>query len=112
VVGIVVSLVLIVGLVLGRGTVVDRVDQLAARVDDGLAKASPVLETASTRVSEVSARVGELVLAAEARAADPGPAAEKVQALLEKANELSDRYLALRASYAEARDRIANALAC
>ncbi len=104
VVGIIVCFALIAGVVLGRGWAVGRVDELAGKVDDGLAKGVPLLETASTKVAGVSARVGLVVDAAEARAADPGPAPALVETLQLAMGGITERYLELRTAYADAHE--------
>jgi hypothetical protein len=110
VVGIVVCLALIVGVILLRGWAIDRVDGIAGKVDAGIAKGVPLIDAASTRVTEVSARVGLVANAAAARAADPGPAPVLVQTLQSAIASASDRYLALRAGYADARETVVSAL--
>lgn len=110
VVGIVACLLLVVGVILARGWAIDRVDAIAGRVDAGIAKGIPLLATASTKVADVSARVSLVVDAAEARAADPGPAPALVQTLQLAMAGVSDRYLDLRATYADARETVVSAL--
>jgi hypothetical protein len=109
-VGIVVSLVLVVVVILGRGWAVDRVDEVALKIDDGLAKGVPLLDTASEKVSTVAGRVGVVVDALEAEAADPGPVPALLQNLVAKANDVSDKYLELRATYTDARTKLAGVL--
>lgn len=110
VVGIVVSLVMIVVVILGRGWAVDRVDQVALRIDDGLAKGVPLLDTASQKISNVAGRVGVVVGVLETQAADPGPVPALLQDLVAKANDVSDQYLELRATYTDARAKLAGVL--
>jgi hypothetical protein len=109
-VGIVVSLVLIVGVLLGRGWLVGKVDDVAATIDGGLARAVPLLDKASARVSEVSGRVGSVADAANALAANPNPAPGLSEALAAQMAPISDRYLALRSSYTDVRTTVGSAV--
>jgi hypothetical protein len=109
-VGIVVSLLLVVVVILGRGWLVDKVDEVALKIDDGLAKGVPLLDTASEKVSNVAGKVGVVVDALEAEAADPGPVPALLQNLVTKANDVSDQYLELRATYTDARTKLAGVL--
>jgi methyl-accepting chemotaxis protein len=109
VVGIVVCLVLAATLLLVRGRLVDRVGALGARVDSAITSAVPLLDRAQSRVDQLSAGVGEVATAAQARAEQPGQVTTTIQALLDRAATLSQRYLELRESYAEARDRVSRA---
>lgn len=109
-VGIVVSLVLVVVVILGRGWAIDRVDAVGLRIDNGLAKGVPLLDTASQKVSNVAGRVGVVVDALEAEAANPGPIPALLQNLVTKANDVSERYLELRATYTDARAKLAGVL--
>lgn len=110
VVGIVVCLLLVAGTLLGRGWAIDRVDEVASAIDGGLARGTAVLETTTTRVAETSARVRALADAADALAVDPDPAPALVQALLGDVTSVSDRYLALRTAYADAREAVVAAV--
>jgi hypothetical protein len=83
------------------------VDALAAKIDDGIAQGLPLLGRARDRVREVLDLVEALDVAVRARAADAGPVTAEVQALLDRASALADRYLALRAAYADAHERAA-----
>jgi hypothetical protein len=111
VIGIVLSVLLAVGALLGRGWAVDTVDQLAGRVDQAVERAVPPLTTASTLVGDVSQRIGDVATAADAVAALPAPQNDRIAALQDKLQALGDRYLELRASYADVRQNIADALA-
>jgi hypothetical protein len=106
VVGIVVFLALAVGIVLGRGWAVSTMDDLAAGVDSRVAKVVPMLDTASGKVSEVSGRLGAVADIAQSVADSPSPAQAILQKLLTEVTNVSDRYMALRTSYADARDTI------
>lgn len=110
IVGIVVSLALVVGVLIGRGWLVGKVDDIAGTVDSGLAKGVPLLDNASTRVSEVSGRVGAVEDAANALAANPNPAPGLSEALLAQMAPISERYLALRASYTDVRATVGSTL--
>lgn len=110
VIGIVIGFVLVAGVLLGRGWATERVDTIAVRIDVALAKGEPLFDAAATKVGEVATQVGALGDAATARAADPGPATALVQGVLQKANAASERYLELRTSYADARERVVSAI--
>jgi hypothetical protein len=109
-IGIVLSVLLAVGVLLGRGWAVDTVDQLAGRVDQGIDRAIAPLTTASTVVGDVSQRIGDVATAADAVAALPAPQNDKIAALQSKLQALGNRYLELRASYADLRQNIADAI--
>lgn len=110
VVGIVLCLLLAVGVLLGRGWATDTVSQVTAGIDAKVAKAVPLLDTASEKVSEVSGRVGAVADAANALAARPNPSNELLQGLMGALTNVSDRYLELRATYGELRTTAVTAL--
>ena len=110
VVGLVVCLLLAVGVVVGRGWAVDTVDQVAASVDAKLAVVPPKLDGASQKVAEVAGGVGVVADAVQAAADNPGTVGTALQTLLGSVNGLSEKYLALRQSYADARNSIASAI--
>ena len=110
IIGIVVSLALVVGVLLGRGWLLNKTDDVAATIDGGLAKGVPLLDNASARVSQVSGRVGAVADAASALAANPNPAPGLSEALAAQLAPISDRYLALRASYTNVRTTVGSAL--
>ncbi len=103
VVGIVLCIGLALGVVVGRGWATDTVSTVSSGIDAKVAKAVPLLDTASTKVSEVSGRVGAVVDAANALAARPSPSNELLQGLMGAVTKVSDRYLELRATYGELR---------
>ena len=104
IVGIVLCLVLAVGVLVGRGWAMDTVSEVATGIDAKAAKAVPLLDTASQKVSEVSGRVGVVADAANALAARPNPSNEFLQGLMGAVGNVSDRYLELRATYGELKD--------
>lgn len=110
VIGIVLCLVLAVGVLVGRGWAMDTVGEVATGIDAKVAKAVPLLDTASQKVSEVSGRVGAVADAANALAARPNPSNELLQGLSGAVGNVSDRYLELRATYGQFRDTAATAL--
>jgi hypothetical protein len=103
-VGILVCIVLVVGVVVGRSWLLGRVDSIQGRVDAGLVRAETLIDNTSARISEVSGRVGAVTDAATAIASSPNPAPALTEALLAQLSGVSDRYLALRASYADVRE--------
>jgi len=110
VLGALISVVLAVVVLLGCGRVVDRLDEMAARIDAGIARGVPLLAAARERVEGTSALVGALGDAVAARAGTTGTDAEGARVLLEKTKDVSDRYLEIRASYADARKHVVSAL--
>jgi len=110
IIGMVVCIVLIIGVILARNWLTSTVDETAAAVDGGLGSAITLLDTASSRVGEVEARVGEVTDAANALATDENPVPELSSALAAKLAPLSDRYLNLRTAYAGIREKIVSAL--
>ncbi|HEY4754297.1 MAG TPA: hypothetical protein VIH37_13500, partial [Candidatus Limnocylindrales bacterium] len=109
VIGIVVFLALVVAVLLGRGWAVDRTDEFAGTVDGALAQGVTLVDTASTRVSEVSGRVGAVVDAANALAANPNPAPGLSEALSAQLQPIQDRYLALRSTYTDVKTTVVSA---
>jgi len=91
---------------LGRGWAVDKVDIVAASIDDGLAKVPPLLDRADdgvTRVQERITIVGDAATAVSAAANEPPEIVQRFSAAL---TGVSERYIPLRESYADARARI------
>ena len=109
VVGIVVSLGLIVAVLLGRGWLVDRADEMAGTVDAALARGVTLVDTTSSRVSEVSGRVGAVADAAQALSTNPNPAPGLSEALSAQLQPIQDRYLALRSAYTDVKTSVVSA---
>jgi len=109
--GIIVSIVLVVGVLLGRGWVIGQVDAVAATVDAGLARADPVLLAAETKVGDVKTRVEAMVQAADAVAANPAPPPALTGALSGAISAVTDRYASLRSGYSDAREGITSTIA-
>jgi prefoldin subunit 5 len=110
VVGIVVCLALAAGVLMGRGWATDTVSTVSATIDAKLAKAVPVLDTASSKVSEIAGRVGAVADAANALADRPAPSSELLQGLMGAVTSVSDRYLELRATYGDLKESVTGAL--
>jgi hypothetical protein len=106
IIGVVVCLLLIVGVILARGWLVDRVTGIEGTMDTAVTKGISLADDASSRVSQVAGRVGAVADAASALSSDPNPAPQLTQALLTQLSGVSDRYLALRQSYADARETV------
>ena len=106
VVGIVVCLLLVVGVIVGRGWAVGTVDDVAAAVDAQIAKADPLLTQASAKVGEISGRVSTVADIAAGIAADPSPGGAVADALRAGLATVSDRYQTLRSTYAGARESV------
>jgi hypothetical protein len=102
--GIIVSIVLIGAVLMGRNWLIGTVGDVQDRVDVGLVRGETLIDNASSRVSEVSGRVGAVSDAATAVAAQPNPAPALTEFLLAQLSGVSDRYLALRSSYADVRE--------
>ena len=110
VVGIVVSVLLIVAVLFARGWAVDAVSGISTRIDTNLAKGVPLLEAASTKVADVSSRVSAVSDAASKVAAVAAPGTALVDRLSGELSGLSEKYLALRADYANAHAAITTTL--
>jgi hypothetical protein len=106
IVGIVVVIVLAVLVLLGRGWAVDKVDLVAASIDDGLAKVPPLLDRADDGVTRVQERITIVSDAATAVSAAANEPPEIVQRFSAALTGVSERYIPLRESYADARARI------
>lgn len=109
VLGVVVSLALIIVVLLGRGWLVNRTDEIAGTVDGALAHGVTLVDTTSTRVSEISGRVGAVVDAAQALSTNPNPAPGLSDALSAQLQPIQDRYLALRSSYTDVKTTVVSA---
>lgn len=110
-VGIGICLLLIVVTLVARGWVVARVDEAEGTIDGGLARGATLLSSATDRVAQIAATVGQVGASAEAVSGAARPTQSLVQALLGDVTNLSQRYLDARAAYAEAREAIVDALA-
>ena len=110
VVGIVVCIILGALVILARGWAVDQVDAVGASIDAGLARGIPALQAADTRVAEVGTKVQEVADAATAVATSDAVAPQVAQALSGRLSGISERYLPLRADYADARSDLVSAL--
>jgi hypothetical protein len=111
VVGIVVCLLLVVGVIVGRGWAVSTVDDVAAAVDAQIVKADPLLTQASAKVGEISGRVSAVADIATGIAADPSPGGAVADALRAGLATVSDRYQTLRSSYADVRESVQSVVA-
>ena len=108
--GIVVCVVLGALVILARGWAVDQVDAVGASIDAGLARGIPALQAAGSRVQEVGTRVQEVADAAAAVATSDAVAPEVAQAFSGRLSGISERYLPVRAGYADARSDLVSAL--
>ncbi len=111
VIGIVLFVALAVVMLLGRGWATSRVDQISGDIDAKMAQAVPLLDTASTRVSEINGRVGALTdaantLAGQAEAAGPGI----LDGLRAQLSNLQSKYLEFRAGYTDLRSKATSAI--
>jgi hypothetical protein len=110
IVGIVVCIALAIGVLLGRGWAVDQVNTAAASVDAQLARVPPLLADADTAVTQVQAKVTVVTDAATAVANAPSVAPALSEAFSSAVAGVSERYLPLRASYAEMHANVTSAL--
>lgn len=110
IVGIVISLLLALGVIVGRGWLVDQVNGVAGAVDDGLAKGVPLLADADAKVTDVQARITEAGDAARAVLDGSSPPPAVVQAFSARLSAVTDRYFPLRASYADARANVVSTI--
>jgi hypothetical protein len=110
VIGFAVCVILAVLVLLGRGWAVDQVDAVATSVDDGIAKGLPLLAAADQRVGEVTTQVQRVSDLAGAVATTDRPATDAGQALSAGLSGISERYLPLRAGYADARANLLSAV--
>jgi hypothetical protein len=106
IVGIVVCLLLIVGVVFGRGWAVGTVDDVSAAVDAQIARTGPLLDKAQSAVGEVSGRVSTVADIASGIAANPAPGGDLAQTLRSALAGLSERYQGLRQGYADVRETV------
>jgi hypothetical protein len=110
VIGFAVCIILAVLVLFGRGWAVAQVDAVGASVDDGMAKGLPLLEAADQRVGEVTTQVQTVADLAGTVAAAERPATNAGQALSAGLSGISERYLPLRAGYADARANLVSAV--
>jgi hypothetical protein len=101
VVGVVVSIVLILLVVLGRGWATGEISDAAGTIDAGLARGGPLLTNAASKIGNVQARIVAVGDAATLVANSSTPAL--ATALSERINSISEPYLALRNTYNDAR---------
>jgi hypothetical protein len=110
VIGIVLFIGLAVGVVVGRGWAVDTVDQVTANVEGKIDKVVPLLDTASSKVSEVQGRIGAVADAANGLATQANASPALGAGLAGPIANLADRYNGLRTTYADVREKITSAI--
>jgi hypothetical protein len=110
VIGFAVCVILAVLVLFGRGWAVDQVDAVGTSVDDGMAKGLPLLAAADQRVADVTSQVQKVSDLAGVIAATDRPATDAGQALSAGLGGISERYLPLRAGYADARASLVSAV--
>lgn len=108
--GILVCLGLIGVVLVARSRAIGRVDAIADRLDEGLARGIPLLVAAAERVDATAARVGAVGAALRERAANPEADARRAETLREVTSALSDAHHALRTAYADAHERVISVL--
>jgi predicted RND superfamily exporter protein len=104
--GMVICVALIIGVLLGRGWAVNEVDKVSAKLDSGVARAADMFDAASTKVADVSTKIGTVADAAAAIGTGSTPVLDKLTGLQTTVTAVSDKYLALRASYADMRSQV------
>jgi phage-related minor tail protein len=110
VIGIVLFVALAVVMLLGRGWATSTVDDISAGFDAELARAVPLIDNASARVSEISGRVDALTDAANALASQAAAAPGLLGGLRDQVANLESRYLELKATYGDLRETTVTAL--
>jgi hypothetical protein len=108
--GVVVCIALAILVIFGRGWAVDQVNAVAANIDDALAKATPLLERVDERSAEVSAAMTAVAETASRVGEAAGTSSAAVQELSSRLSGLSDRYLPLRAAYADAHANVVSVI--
>jgi len=110
VIGIFLFVALAMVVLLGRGWATSTVDDLSGSVDAKMAQAVPLLDNASTKVSEINGRIGALTDAATSLAAQADAAPGLLGGLRDQLSNLQNRYLEFRATYADVRQTAVTAL--
>jgi len=110
IVGIIACLLLVVGVVIGRGWAIGTVDDVATAIDTQIVRVNPILAQASTRAAEISGGLGTVADLAAGIAADPSPGGGVADTLRAGLASVSDRYQALRSSYADVRENVVSML--
>ena len=110
VIGIVLFVALGAVVLLGRGWATSTVDDITGGIDAKMAQAVPLIDTASSKVSEISGRVGALTDAADALATKVDAGSGFLGALRDQFTSLQARYQDFRTSYSGVRDTALGAL--
>jgi hypothetical protein len=110
VIGIVLFVALAVVMLLGRGWATSTVDDISAGVDAKMAQVQPLIDDASTKVSEINGRVGALTDAANALAAQATTDTGLLGGLRDQLANLQNRYLEFRQKYSDLRETATTAL--
>lgn len=108
-IGIVVSLVLIVGVVFAWAWTTNMISNTADGIDGVVAKGQGVVTDAEAAVAAVSDRVDAVATEADRISGNPKDGPSLGPVLLGEINALEQRYLKLRNSYAELRDSVVTA---
>ncbi len=110
VIGIVLFVALAVVMLLGRGWATSTVDDISAGIDAKLAQVEPLVDNASTTVSEINGRVGALTDAANSLAAQAAATPDLLGGVRDQVANLQNRYLEFRQTYSDVRDTALTAL--
>lgn len=110
VLGVVIGVVLAIVVLVMRGRAADRLNEIANRIDDGLAKGVPLFAAARERIDGMSTLVKDFGAKVEAGEGAAGRAEEAGKVLRAKVTALSERYAGMRTSYVAARERAFAAL--
>ncbi|MCJ7710532.1 MAG: hypothetical protein MUQ32_06820, partial [Chloroflexi bacterium] len=110
IIGIVLFVALGAVVLLGRGWATSTVDDISGGIDAKMAQAVPLIDTASSKVSEISGRVGALTDAADALAVKVDAGSGLLGALRDQFTSLQARYQDFRTSYSGVRDTALAAL--
>ena len=110
IIGIVLFVALAVVMLLGRGWATSTVDEISAGVDAKMAQVEPLVDNASTKVSEINGRVGALSDAANALAAQAAATPDLLGGVRDQVANLQNRYLEFRKTYSDVRETALTAI--
>jgi hypothetical protein len=110
IVGIAICVLLIAGAWLFHGAAHGTVQDLAASVDSGIARAAGATDTVATRLEGAATEAGLIAAEAGAEASNPSRSPDAITALTARVGNLADGYRAIRERYAEAKGNLTEAL--
>ncbi|HEY7133358.1 MAG TPA: hypothetical protein VH440_13975 [Candidatus Limnocylindrales bacterium] len=110
IVGIAICVLLIVVAWLFHGAAHGTIDDLAASVDSGIARAADATDAVATRLEGAATEAGLIAAEASAEASNPSRSSDAITALTARVGNLADGYRAIRERYAEAKANLTGAL--